>query len=389
MVEILTFSTIVEAPYERVSTYLEKKESLGRSFPFLEKVSYQTVLKKHSETQTEIIDQVEPVKKKQCLDHAFTYRHRMLQEDFRQFKRSHRKPLKILLSGSSGFIGKHLLMLLRLFGDDVYTLVRRCSGDPKEIFWDPFATSINKNQLEGFDVVIHLAGKNIGSRWTRKGKKEIYESRVVATRFLTCSLNLLEKPPKVFLCASACGFYGDRREEELDETSFKGKGFLSDVVDTWESSARGFTRGRVVMMRFGVVIGLQGGMLQKVLPLFKRGLGATMGSGFEWMSWISIDDLSYQILHVICQESLQGPLNFTTPYPVTSKEFSHTLAALLKKRVFFKLTKALIKMFFREKGAELFLASAKAAPKKLMQSGYIFSYITLFETLKVYLKSLE
>lgn len=447
MNETLIFKTVVEATCEEVYAYYEKEEAINRLFPPCEKMvslnkphgldvggvvhlnmGYEDWIVRHtlcnkpygyedeqvigpffsfkhkhlfnkvSETQTEIIDQMEYVLSKEFLkrlifkrifkkntEKMFVYRHKIMQEDFKQFNLSKRKPLKILISGASGFIGSQISMILGLFGDEVFKLVRTPSEEPRDIYWNPTEQKIDENLLEGFDVVIHLSGKSITEAWTKKNKKLIYESRVNSTKWLAHILNRRKSPPKVFLCASGCGFYGNRQDEELDENASKGEGFLAQIVEDWEKSAQEFTKGRVVCLRFGVVIGLQSGVLKKLLMPFKIGCGMIMGEGFQWMSWISVDDLAYQILHILKQENIQGPVNMTTPYPVTAKEFAKTLGSVLKRPVFFKFPPFLVKTLFGKKGEDLLLASTKAIPKKLIASGTTFSYPTLLEALKVYL----
>lgn len=446
MVEILTLKTIVDATCEEVYAYHEKADAINRIFApweevdllhkpsglevggvvhiqkmghnilikhtrcdkpygfedeqivgFLPSFKHKHVFNKISETQTEIIDEIEyelpkGFFKKKIMGgftkHAikmFEYRHKIYEEDFRQFRLSKRKPLRILVSGSHGFVGNHLCMILNLFGDEVFKLVRKPSKDIRDIYWDPLEEKVNIQLLEGFDVVIHLAGESITTAWTEKNKKCIYDSRVNSTKLLTHVLNQLKSPPKLFLCASGCGFYGNREDEVLDESASKGTSFLSEVTQAWESRAKEFIKGRVILMRFGAVIGLKGGVLQKLLMPFKMGCGVIMGSGFQWISWISIDDLTYQILHILKDETLQGPVNFTAPHPVTAEEFSKTLGFLLKRPVFFRFPASLIKILLGKRGEELLLTSVKCVPKILIESGSVFSYPTLSEALKVYL----
>lgn len=447
MTEILTFKVIVNATPEEVYAYHEKAEVINRLAPPWEKIGvlrkpsglqvggviyiqkmHQDWLLKHvrcdkpdsfedeqvigpfssfkhkhyfkkiSETQTEITDQLEYCFSKglfmgifpksfftKRVKQVFAYRYKMYEEDFKQFSLSKRKPLKILVTGSHGFIGEHVCRVLSMFGDEVYKLVRISPKDSQEIYWDPIAKKIDSSALEGFDVVIHLGGESITTPWTKQGKKRIYESRINSTKFLVNILNQLKSPPKTFLCASGCGFYGHRFNQELDESFPKGSGFLSNVVEAWEKSANEFKKGRVVLMRFGVVLGGKKGILQKLFMPFKMGLGVIMGRGIQWMSWISVDDLAYQILHILKQESIQGAINFTSPNPVTAKEFSKTLGFILKRPVLLVFPAWLIKMLLGRQGEELLLMSTKAIPKKLVDSGSVFSYSKLSEALKVYL----
>ena len=354
-------------------------------------------IKKHSVSEIEVIDEAfyriplgrfgkwllgSYIRKR--LLRLFKYRHHVLKKDMEQKALyPNTKPLKILLSGSHGFVGSHLQKTLTLFGHLVVCLVRHPPKDKKQIQWDPVAKKIELKALEGFDVALHLGGENIASlKWTKGKKAKIYKSRVESTAFLATSLNKLQNPPKAFLCASACGFYGKRPGEKLDETASIGKGFLAHVVHDWEISAHIFTKGKVATLRFGVVIGLYGGIFKKMLQPYKMGLGAVIGTGREYMSWISLQDVAYQILFIMHKDSLSGAVNVVSPCPVTGEEFSKTLAKLLHRPVFLKIPSWLIKTIFQEIGEELFLADAKVCPSKLIGSEARFAYPTLKEALE-------
>ena len=321
---------------------------------------------------------------KKRLLRLFKYRHHVFKKDMEQKALyPNTKPLKILLSGSHGFVGSHLQKTLTLFGHLVTCLVRHAPKDDKQIQWDPAEKKIELKALEGFDIALHLGGENIASlKWTKGKKAKIYKSRVESTAFLAQALNKLQNPPKAFLCASACGFYGKRPGEKLDETSSIGEGFLAHVVHDWEMSAHLFTKGKVATLRFGVVIGSHGGIFQKMLQPYKMGLGAIIGTGQEHMSWISLQDVAYQILFIMHKDSLLGAVNIVSPYPVTGEEFSRTLAKLLHRPLFLKIPAWLIKMVFQEIGEELFLADAKVYPTKLIWSEARFAYPTLKEALE-------
>ncbi len=390
MNETLTFKVIVDAEAESVTSYHEKKRLEHRLLPPWEIESLPLIheFKKISETHTEVSSKLEgnySLKKKKQIQKAVAYRHRLLQEDLKHFASAKRAPLKVLISGAHGFVGSHLCLMLEMFGDEVWKLVRKPYQEANTIYWDPEKEQIESHSLEGFDVVIHLSGEPITKTWTLENKQKMYQSRVNITRWLTHALNQLNDPPKLFLCASACGFYGDRKEEKLDEHSAKGKGFLSEIVEDWERSAGEFIKGRVVYMRFGTVIGIQGGMLKEVMRSFKMGCGAILGKGTEWMSWISLDDLCYSVLHVMARKHLQGAVNFTTPYPVTAKDFSHALAKVLRRPLLLKIPRWLVGLLFGEKGRALLLSSIRAFPAVLMQSGYTFAYSRLSEALALYL----
>lgn len=325
----------------------------------------------------------------QRVEKMMIYRHKILQEDLKRISLyQNDKPLKILLTGSSGFVGSHLLHLLPLFNHQVFTLVRRTPLHNREIYWDPVSEMLDQKQIEGFDALIHLGGETLGvTRWTAKKKQAIYESRIRSTQFLVKRLNALYYPPKTFLCASAIGFYGDPHGQKVDENTAQGKGFLADLCYAWEESARHFTKGRVVSARFGVVLGPDGGMLKKIRPLFKMGCGASVGRGDEWCSWISLEDVGYQIIHLLRKEDVHGAVNLVTPYPVTSQELAESLGKALHKSVRMRIPRKVVKLLLGEMGDALLLSSIQAMPNKLQHSGAVFAYPTLAEALKIYLGS--
>lgn len=285
----------------------------------------------------------------------------------------------ILLSAASGFIGKELKGYLEQKGYEVHTLVRHVSSHPREISWNA-VDEIEKEKLGGFFAVIHLSGENIGAlRWSKDKKRRIEESRVKSTEFLTSTLNSLVKPPETFICASAIGYFGSRIDEKLTENSSPGAGFLAEVVQKWEKAARRFSKGRVVCTRFGAVLSLKGGMLKAMLPPFKLGLGGKIGDGSQWISWISIDDLLQYMHHVIETKSLEGPIHFTTPHPVTNAEFTKTLCKVLKRPALAPLPKFFVKAVFGEAGEALLLSSVRALPEKI---GISCAYPTLEKALE-------
>lgn len=445
--EKVTYSTVIEASYDEVIAYHTNDLSIERGIPpseycyveFLKKTQDKEVLslnfpkgilvrkwvfernfvkdgvegkqkkgpftyfehhikiKKISSSQIEVVDEAfytiplggfgkwllgAHIRKR--LLRLFKYRHHVLKKDMEQkalYPNS--KPLKILLSGSQGFIGSHVKKTLTLFGHKVVCLVRHPSQNSQEIQWDPHKQKIELKELEGFDVAMHLGGESIASlRWSKSKKDKIYRSRVESTSFLATSLNKLQNPPKSFMCASASGFYGKRPGENLDETSSIGKGFLAHVAEDWEKSAQLFTKARVVTFRFGVVIGVNGGIFKKMLLPYKMGLGAILGTGQESMSWISLQDIAYQMMFVMHTESLLGPVNMVSPYAVTGREFSKVLARALHRPLFLKVPSWVIKMIFQEMGEELLLSDAKVYPIKLTQSGAKFAYPRLQDTLE-------
>jgi uncharacterized protein len=293
--------------------------------------------------------------------------------------------MNILITGATGFIGSELTSFLSGKRHRVIRLVRKAQADAGEICWNPDAETINTEALEGLDAVVHLAGENIAAgRWTAEKKLRIRESRIKGTRFLTHSLSRLFDPPKVLVSVSAIGYYGDRGVEPLDEGSKPGKGFLADLCCEWEAATTpAVIRGiRVVIPRIGVVLSTKGGALAQMLPVFRLGLGGRIGSGRQYMSWITLDDIVGIIDHAISNELLQGPLNAVTPNPITNKEFASVLGRVLAKPAFFALPAFAARLAFGEMANELLLAGAKIVPARLKETGYQYRFPELEEALR-------
>ncbi|HYK21532.1 MAG TPA: TIGR01777 family oxidoreductase, partial [Pyrinomonadaceae bacterium] len=237
--------------------------------------------------------------------------------------------MKILISGSHGLVGKALIGSLRADGHEVVRLVRReGTVGQQEIEWHPNHGRIDAEHLECFDVVVHLAGENIAAgRWTSEKKRAIRESRVKGTTLLSESLAQLSQPPRVFLSASAIGYYGDRGDELLTENSKPGKGFLTDVCIEWEKATQpAIAKGiRTVCTRFGIILDANEGALAKMLFPFRMGIGGRIGDGKQWMSWIALDDVVNGLKFAIQDEAMRGPVNFVSPSPVTNADFTKTL----------------------------------------------------------------
>ena len=292
--------------------------------------------------------------------------------------------MKILISGSSGLIGKTLTEFLKSENHSVYKLVRRKPDIEKnEIFWDPDNKTIDLQQIEGFDIVISLSGANIAERrWTSSYKKIIRESRLTTTTFLSDSLQKLANKPGLLLSASAIGIYGDRSGEILTEESSIGTGFLADLGKDWESSAETPGLKRVVKMRFGVVLSKLGGALKKMLPPFKLCLGGRLGDGRQYMSWIHIEDLCRAVLYCIQNENINGPVNFTSPAPLTNSEFTKELALKLKRPAIFPVPYTAARLIFGEMVDSTLFASSRVLPKKLLDAGFNFKFDNLSDALE-------
>jgi uncharacterized protein (TIGR01777 family) len=284
--------------------------------------------------------------------------------------------MKVLVSGSTGLIGSALVRDLADEGHIVNRLVRPSSkikGDA--VLWDPEKGSVDCNGLAGHDAVVHLAGESIaGSSWTPKRKALIRDSRVRGTELLCETLSRLERPPATLVCASAVGFYGNRGNELLREDSPPGKGFLSEVCRAWEEATAEIARTgvRVVNLRIGMVLSAEGGALAKMLPAFRAGVGGRIGSGEQYVSWITLPDLVGVIRHALAMVSLGGPVNAVSPHPITNREFTKLLGRILGRPTVAVLPSFAARVLFGEMADELLLASARAEPAKLLASGYRF-----------------
>ncbi len=296
-----------------------------------------------------------------------------------------------MVSGASGPIGTALLPALKEAGAHV-TRLTRGSSPPSQgqeiIVWDP-AQPISPNAVSGFDAVIHLAGESIVGRWSEKKKEKIRDSRTVGTRHLAQSLSQAKIKPKVFVCSSAIGYYGDRGEEVLTEDSAPGQGFLPDVCREWEAATRLAADAaiRTVQIRTGIVLSPKGGALGSMLTPFKLGVGGKIGSGKQWMSWIDVQDMAGGILHVVNNDALSGPVNMVAPTPVTNSEFTKTLASVLHRPAIFPVPSFVVKTLFGEMGETILLGSQRVQPSQLLASGYPFRFRTLRESLERLLRS--
>ena len=255
--------------------------------------------------------------------------------------------------------------------------------DEKPISWDP-AQPISPDALSGFDALIHLAGESVLGRWTAAKKARIRDSRIPTTRHLAQALSQARNKPKVFLSASAIGYYGDRANEVLNEDSGSGSGFAAELSREWEAAALPATEAgiRTVQMRMGIILGKNGGALQTMLPPFKIGIGGKLGSGRQWMSWIDVQDVVGAIQHLLKTDQVRGPVNVVAPTPVTNTEFTKTLARVLSRPAIFPLPAFAAKLVFGQMADELLLASQRVQPARLLSSGYIFRFPQLRTSLQ-------
>jgi uncharacterized protein len=281
------------------------------------------------------------------------------------------------VSGSTGLIGRSLVPFLTSGGHEVLRLVRRAARE-SEIQWDPGAGRLDPAQLEGADAVVHLAGENLAARWSTARKQAIRNSRVVGTRLLAEALSRLTRPPRVLVSASAVGIYGNRGDETLTESSAPASrsDFLVDVGREWEAATEPARAAgvRVVRFRSGLVLSPAGGVLGRMLPAFRLGVGGRLGSGRQWMSWISIDDTIGAIHHALTTVGLFGPVNATAPHPVTNREFAATLGRVMGRPAILPVPAIALRLVFGEMADVALLASARVLPERLIQSGYRFRH---------------
>lgn len=296
--------------------------------------------------------------------------------------------MRVLVTGSSGLIGSALVQALRTDGHQVIRLVRQSPQAADEAQWNP-SGSPDPSLFEGADAVVHLAGESVAGRWTQAKKNRIQNTRVRGTQTLASAIARANQPPRVLISASAIGYYPIRSESVQTEDSPGGSGFFPDLVRQWEA-ANGPARQagiRVVMARMGMVLSRRGGALAKMLPAFRFGLGGRIGSGRQWMTWISIYDAVGAFKFALGNAGLSGPVNFVAPNPVTNAEFTSTLAEVLHRPAVFPVPEFVIKLAFGEMGDTLLLSSQRVLPAMLQATGFRFQYPQLRAALEAVLKA--
>jgi len=340
------------------------------------------------------------------LNQMFDYRHRLTSGDLQVHSiankiRGNHRPMTIGITGSSGFVGSSLIPFLTTGGHRVIRFLRHPVSDGndnnfnfknvKSIQWNPSSSVSLNDEIdnENIDAVVNLSGENIFGRWTNEKKKRIFDSRVNTTRSLCKLMSSLDKPPKVLVSASATGYYGDRDDEILTEESqslsSSSTDFLSDVCRNWEGATQisNESGSRVVNLRLGVVLSSSGGMLSKILPTFKLGLGGRIGNGNQYMSWIGLDDLLGLILYVIADKSIAGPVNAVSPNPITNADFTTTLGKVLSRPTKFSIPESMVKLALGEELANaVILSSTRVIPKRLIKIGYKFRFPHLESVLR-------
>ncbi len=293
--------------------------------------------------------------------------------------------MKIVISGSSGFVGQVLVEGLRQRGHRVIRLVRKADEalGVDHVAWDPSQGRLESSVFEGVDAVINLNGVNIaGGRWTDAYKDELSSSRLQSTKLLAETMAAMSRPPKVLINASATGFYGDCGDEVLTEEASAGAGFLADLTGEWEGATRPASAAgiRVVLLRLGLVVGSGGALARMLLP-FKMGLGGPIGSGRQWWPWIAMDDVIGAVIFALEHLELSGPINLVSPEETTSRGFARTFGRVLHRPALLPAPALAIRLLTGEMGDALLLSSARVRPEVLERAGFQFDLPSLEEAL--------
>lgn len=318
------------------------------------------------------------------LERAFAYRHAVTQSDLalrRQLEDF--RPMRILVSGGSGFLGTRLVALLRTQGHEVSILTRH-KREESDIRWDPSKGEIELSRLSGFGAVINLAGASLSSgRWTEERKKLLWKSRIDSTCFLVNAFSRLDQRPSIFLSGSGIGFYGSDPEEEFTESARRGSGFLPELCEAWEAAAyRAKSIGcRVVLLRTGIVMDPNGGALKQMMPIFKLGAGGPIGSGEQWFPWIALEDWMRAVVWSLFTRRVKGPVNLVAPEVVRQKAFAKTLGETLHRPAFLPAPKFALRTVLGEMADAALLTSIRAQPRALEESGFDFSLPQLDQAL--------
>ena len=298
--------------------------------------------------------------------------------------------MKILVAGSSGFVGTALKVSLTGAGHEVMTLVRRETVESASIRWDPAAGAVPALDAFEFEAVVNLAGENVASgRWTAKRRDRLRQSRVLSTATLCNAFREMSHPPAVLINASAVGFYGDCGDQIVTEESPAGDDFLAALSEEWEGAANAAAAHgmRVAILRFGMVLGPAGGALSRMLPAFRLGFGGRLGSGSQYVSWIELSDAVTAICHIIEDERLQGPVNLVAPNPVTNAEFTRCLGTTLRRPTILPAPAWALRLVLGAMANELLLSSTRAVPQRLSETEFAFAHAHLDSALRSVLGS--
>jgi uncharacterized protein (TIGR01777 family) len=296
----------------------------------------------------------------------------------------------VAISGATGLIGTALTARLRARNVRVRRLVRTARPEsPDDIVWDPMRGVLAPNDLEGADAVVHLAGEPLAHRWSSARKRAIRESRVRGTELVARTIAALERRPRVLLSGSAIGIYGDRGDEPLDEESALGSDFLAGVAREWEAASTAAVDAgvRVALLRTGIVLSPNGGALERLLTPFRLGVGGPIGSGRQWMSWISLDDHLRAMEHAMATTGLHGPVNLVSPNPVNNAEFASTLGRVLSRPALVPVPAFALELAYGEMARATILAGQRVLPKALLRTGFQFSHPTLEQALRFELEA--
>ncbi|WP_338676264.1 TIGR01777 family oxidoreductase [Streptomyces sp. SCSIO 30461] len=293
--------------------------------------------------------------------------------------------MRIAITGSNGLIGKALVRSLTADGGhEVVRLVRRSVRTPDEVRWDPVRQEVDALGLDGCDAVVHLAGAGVGDhRWTEAYKKEIRDSRVLGTATIAQAVASLEEPPRVLVCGSAIGYYGDTGDRAVDETAPPGSGFLAGVCEEWEAAAAPAQEAgiRVAFARTGLVVAREGGAWGRLFPIFRAGLGGRLGSGRQFWSFISLEDEVAAFRHIIDADELSGPVNLTAPNPLTNREITAAMGRVLRRPTLFAVPPFALRAAMGEFSDDV-LASQRVLPRRLLDSGFEFAHPSIDESIR-------
>lgn len=289
--------------------------------------------------------------------------------------------MRVGITGASGFIGGRVVAALR---SDGHEIVRIGRGADADVRWNPAAGEIDQAACAGIEAFVHLAGANVGERWTAAHKREILDSRVLGTALIARTAASLQPRPRVLVCASAVGIYGNAGDSVCDENAPPGRDFLASVGAAWEAAADPARAVgiRTVHLRFGVVLSRRGGALAKMIPAFRLGAGGRLGSGRQWMSWLAMDDVVEIIRFALARDSLHGAVNAVAPTPVTNADFTAALAHAVHRPAAFPVPEFVLNLMFGEMASGTLLVSQRAIPRRLLDAGYAFRYATLEPALR-------
>ncbi len=284
--------------------------------------------------------------------------------------------MRIGVTGASGLLGTALVPALRGAG---HSVVRIGRGPDADVRWNPAAGALDAAACAGIEAFVHLAGANVGQRWTTAHRREIRDSRVAGTALIARTAAALAPRPRVLVSASAVGIYGDAGDTVCDESTGAGHDYLSTVCQAWESGADAARAAgiRTVHLRFGVILSRHGGALGKLLPVFRLGAGGRVGDGRQWMSWLSMPDAVGIVRLALESDVLSGPVNATAPEPVTNAGFTAALARAVHRPALFPLPSLALNLMFGEMAQATLLASQRAVPRRLLAAGYTFRHATL------------